>query len=133
MAEVSIALPFVIDSYGKVNTTDQQPKLWADRVRSVIGTAVGERVMRSEFGSEISYTEFKTVEDASAQIQNTVAQSFEVQLRKLRLQSVTTTLDEYTGTLNVSIVYALPNQDLVTTTIGFASVIGNSPTIKETM
>jgi uncharacterized protein len=133
MAEIGIALPFAIDSYGKVNTTDQQPKLWADRVRSVIGTAIGERVMRPEFGSEISYAEFKTASDASSQIENTVVHSFETQLNRLRLQSVTTTLDEYTGTLNVTIVYALPNQDLVTTNIGFASINGNNPTVKETM
>ena len=114
MAEIGIALPFAIDAYGKVNVTDQQPKLWADRVRSVIGTAIGERVVRPEFGSEISYAEFKTANDASAQIENTVVHSFETQLNKLRLQGVTTTLDEYTGTLNVTIVYALPNQDLVT-------------------
>jgi phage baseplate assembly protein W len=133
MAEIGIALPFAIDSYGKVNVTDQQPKLWADRVRSVIGTAIGERVVRPEFGSEISYAEFKTASDASSQIENTVVHSFETQLNRLRLQSVTTTLDEYTGTLNVTIVYALPNQDLVTTNIGFASINGNNPTVKETM
>jgi phage baseplate assembly protein W len=132
MAEIGIALPFAIDSYGKVNVTDQQPKLWADRVRSVIGTAIGERVMRPEFGSEIPYADFKTADDASAQIEQTVLNSFQVQLSKLRLQSVTTSLDEYTGTVNVTIVYALPNQDLVTTTLGFASIIGNSPTVKET-
>lgn len=132
MAEIGIALPFAIDSYGKVNTTDQQPKLWADRVRSVVGTAIGERVMRPEFGSEIPYADFKTADDASAQIEQTVLNSFQVQLSKLRLQSVTTSLDEYTGTVNVTIVYALPNQDLVTTTLGFASIIGNNPTVKET-
>jgi phage baseplate assembly protein W len=132
MAEIGIALPFAIDSYGKVNVTDQQPKLWADRVRSVIGTAIGERVMRPEFGSEIPYADFKTADDASAQIEQTVLNSFQVQLSKLRLQSVTTSLDEYTGTVNVTIVYALPNQDLVTTTLGFASIIGNNPTVKET-
>lgn len=133
MAEIGIALPFSIDSYGKVNTTDQQPKLWADRVRSVVGTAIGERVMRPEFGSEIPYAEFKTAEDASSQIENTVLHSFETQLGKLRLQTVTANLDEYTGTINVTIVYALPNQEIVTTTLGFASINGNNPTVKETM
>jgi uncharacterized protein len=133
MAEIGISLPFSIDSYGKINVTDQQPKLWADRVRSVIGTAIGERVMRPEFGSEISYAEFKTSDDAAAQIENTVSHSFETQLSRLRLQSVTTSLDEYTGNLNVTIIYALPNQELVTTTLGFVSVNGTNPTVKETM
>jgi len=133
MAEIGMALPFSIDSYGKVNVTDQQPKLWADRVRSVIGTAIGERVMRPEFGSEIPYADFKTADDASTQIENTVLHSFETQLSRLRLQGVTTSLDEYTGTINVNIVYALPNQDLVTTTLGFAAINGTNPTIKEIM
>jgi len=131
MAEIGIALPFAVDAYGKVNVTDQQPKLWADRVRSVIGTAIGERVMRPEFGSEISYADFKTADDAAAQIENTVLHSFETQLNKLRLQSVTTSLDEYTDTVNVTIVYALPNQDVITTNLGFAAINGSSPTVKE--
>lgn len=127
-----MSLPFMIDSYGKVNTTDQQSKIWTDRVRSVIGTALGERVMRPEFGTEIPFAEFQTTEDAASQIETTVLQSFEQQLSRLRLQEVTTAFDEYTGAMNVSIVYALPNQDIVTTTLGFASIRGNNPPIEET-
>lgn len=132
MAEITMSLPFMIDSYGKVNTTDQQSKIWTDRVRSVIGTALGERVMRPEFGTEIPFAEFQTTEDAASQIETTVLQSFEQQLSRLRLQEVTTAFDEYTGAMNVSIVYALPNQDIVTTTLGFASIRGNNPPIEET-
>jgi phage baseplate assembly protein W len=132
MAEVTLSLPFMIDSYGKLNTTDQQSKIWTDRVRSVIGTALGERVMRPEFGTEIPFAEFQTAEDAASQIETTVLQSFEQQLSRLRLQEVTTNFDDYTGAMNVSIVYALPNQDIVTTTLGFASIRGNNPPIEET-
>jgi phage baseplate assembly protein W len=132
MAEIGIALPFSIDSYGKVNVTDQQSKIWADRVRSVIGTALSERVMRPEFGTEISFADFQTADDAASQIETTVLHAFEQQLTRLRLQEVTTNVDEYTSTVNVVIVYALPNQDLITTTVGFASIRGNTPPIKET-
>jgi phage baseplate assembly protein W len=132
MAEIAMSLPFMIDSYGKINTTDQQSKIWTDRVRSVIGTALGERVMRPEFGTEIPFAEFQTSSDAASQIETTVLQSFEQQLSRLRLQAVTTAFDDYTGAMNVSIVYALPNQDIVTTTLGFASIRGNNPPIEET-
>ena len=132
MAEITMALPFSIDAYGKIASTDQQSKIWADRVRSVIGTALGERVMRPEFGTEVPYAELQTADDASSQIETTVLHAFEQQLSRLRLQQVTSVLDEYTGTLNVNIIYALPNQDLVTTTLGFASIRGNNPPIEET-
>jgi phage baseplate assembly protein W len=51
MAEKTIALPFSVDPYGKVTVASDQSKIWADRVRSVIGTFLRERVMRPEFGT----------------------------------------------------------------------------------
>ena len=46
MAEKTLALPFSVDPYGKISVTSEQSKIWADRVRSVIGTTLRERVMR---------------------------------------------------------------------------------------
>lgn len=133
MSEIVIALPFSIDSYGKINTSIDQSKIWSDRVRSVVGTAVNERVMRPTFGTQIPYTVFNTSESAESEIETEVVQAFEQQLPKLRLQEVTTSTDEYTNSLIVEIVYALPNQEIVTTTLGLASITGTSPTVKEIM
>jgi phage baseplate assembly protein W len=132
MAEVAISLPFAVDAYGKVNTTIDQAKIWADRVRSVIGTALRERVMQPLVGTEIPFTVFETTEAAESIIETTVQHAFEEQLPLLRLQEVSTTTDESLSAVNVSIIYALPNQEQVTTTLALVSIVGNTPIIEET-
>lgn len=132
MAEIAIALPFAVDAYGKINTSVDQTKIWADRVRSVVGTALRERVMQPLFGTEIPFTVFETTEAAESTIETTVQHAFDEQLPLLRLQEVTTNTDEYLNSVNVSIIYALPNQEQVTTTLALVSIVGNTPIIEET-
>ena len=133
MAEVAISLPFRIDPYGKVAVSTDQQKIWADRVRSVLGTALKERVMQPLFGTEIPYSVFHTYEDASILIERETQAAFETQLSLLSLQSVTTTFDEFTGIINVSTVYDLPNNTQVETVIGIAYIQGTSPIYQETL
>ena len=132
MADVSVSLPFSIDSYGKVGVTKEYSKLWADRVRATIGTALGERVMRPEFGSLIPFQVFNGEEEATVAIQTDVTQVFNDQLPLLELSQTDVSFDEYTGTINILIIYALPNEEVVSTNIGIVTVTGINPTAEET-
>ena len=123
--EVAISLPFSIDPYGKVTQTTDQSKIWADKVRSVIGTALKERVMRPTFGTDIPSAMYESQEDADARVQQLVSASFNTQLPRLALQSVTNTFDQYSGTLTVEVIYALPNEEVVSTTVGLIVISGN--------
>lgn len=122
--ETAISLPFSIDPYGKVAQTTDQTKIWADKVRSVIGTALRERVMRPTFGTDIPSAVFETQEDADGRILELVSTSFNTQLPRLDLQSVSNSFDQYSGTLTVDITYALPNEEIVSTTVGLIVVSG---------
>ena len=133
MAEVAISLPFRVDPYGKIAVSTDQQKIWADRVRSILGTALKERVMQPLLGTEIPYSIFQTQEDASILIERETQAAFETQLPLLSLQSVTTTFDEFTGIINVSTVYDLPNNTQVETVIGIAYIQGTNPIYKETL
>ena len=125
VTEVAIALPFSIDAYGRVAQTTDQRKIWADKVRSVVGTALNERVMRPLFGTDIPLAIFENQDSASDIVQDLVATSFNTQLPRLELQSVSTAFDSYSSTLNLEITYALPNEEVVSTTIGFIALSGN--------
>lgn len=131
--EVAIALPFSIDPYGRVTQTTDQTKIWADKVRSVIGTALNERVMRPLFGTDIPLAVFENQTDAQGIVQDLVSTSFNTQLPRLTLQSVSSVFDEYTSTLNVEVIYALPNDEVVSTTIGFIALEGNLIPYEETL
>jgi phage baseplate assembly protein W len=133
MAEVALSLPFSIDTYGRVGSTQDQTKIWADKVRSVIGTALRERVMRPKFGTDIPLAVFENQEDAQTQIEFEVNQAFNEQLQKLTLQSVDSVFDEYTGIMQVEVIYALPNDEVTSTSIGLIRIQGNAIAIEENL
>jgi phage baseplate assembly protein W len=128
--ERAISLPFSIDSYGNVSSTKDQTKIWADKVRSVVGTTVGERVMRTDFGTQIPYATFngrQVVADATKRELYTAFAKF---LPALTLQEVDVTFSEDT-LVSADVTYALPNQEEVTITVGLAYIAGDAPIYEE--
>jgi len=124
--EVAISLPFAIDQYGKVTDTTDQSKIWSDRVRSVIGTNLRERLMNPDFGTLVPTAFMETDEAASSMVSTEVERAFTTQLSLLKLQSVDSTFDEYTGSLNIDIIYDLPNNTQVNTTVSIVSISGTN-------
>jgi phage baseplate assembly protein W len=131
MAQKTISLPFSIDSYGKVSTTQSQSKIWSDRVRSVLGTTLRERVMRPNFGTLIPYSIFNSEDNAVGEITNEVRRAFSEQLSLLNLQTVSVNSDSYTNTLSVEVIYGLPNNEVVSTLVGLVLVPGAKPIYEE--
>ncbi len=131
MAEKALSLPFSIDSYGNVSSTSDQSKIWADRVRSVLGTTVRERVMRSGFGTLIPFSLFDTESSAMSQVKTEVNKAFITQLALLRLDKTTVTVDEYTRVLTIEVIYALPNNEVVSTVVGVVLIDGANPIYEE--
>jgi len=128
--ETAIALPFSIDSAGNVRRTYLQEKIWADRVTSVIGTAIGERVMREDFGSAIRSSLFNTQTTMENIMEDTITESFSGQLPLLDLGEISYSHDEVTNVMEVTITYALPNRQITTVnvpvTVGTISISGNN-------
>lgn len=132
--EKALSLPFSVSPYGSLTYSTDQRKIWADRVRSVVGTTVGERVMRPDFGGEIAFSVFDSIEKASESVKENVKSLFVSQLPLLNLQKVNTSFDELTGTINADITYSLPNEEIVvTTTIGLIYLRGNAQATKENL
>lgn len=131
ISEVAISLPFSVSEFGTIATTSSQEKIWADRVRSAIGTAVGERVLRPDYGTEIAANAFSTLEAAAEVLKQQVDLAFSRDLRLLRLISTNVTMDEAEATLEAEITYALPNRTVEVVLIGFATLLGNLPIIED--
>ena len=131
MAETTISLPFNIDPFGNVAHTEDQSKIWSDRVRSILGTMLRERVMRPTVGTLIPYAIFETADDAVSEIRTEVNKAFSAQLPLLTLSEVDVTIDEFTNIATINVVYNLPNTEEATTTIGLILVQGNKPAYQE--
>ena len=129
--EVAVTLPFYIDYSGRVSFTQDQKVMWADRVKSVIGTAVRERVMRPTFGTLIPYALFESEDDASTEIKVEIQKAFNSQLPTLVLTDSTVTIDTYTNTITANITYQLPNSTVITTNLGVLSLAGSNPPYEE--
>ena len=133
MSEKSLALPFSIDAYGKVSSTSDQSKIWADRVRFVIGTNLRERILDPEFGTLIPSAFMQTVDDANSMIDTEVERAFQSQLELLTFEKVDISFDEYTGTTNVNIIYGLPNGEITNTVVAVTYVGGNNISVQENL
>jgi phage baseplate assembly protein W len=130
-SEYTISLPFKIDDFGNVGVATSQSKIWADRVRSVIGTRVGERVMRVNYGTEIPVNFFENTSLVSEVIKEEVNQAFFNNLPELELDETIVVIDEAFGTVNAEIKYFLPNKDETSITIGIARINPNQPLEEE--
>jgi phage baseplate assembly protein W len=132
--ELALSLPFSVNPYGRISTTTERSKIWQDRVRSVIGTFLGERVMRPNFGADVVDAVHETSEEAIIIIETQVRQAFNTYLPTLTLTDVITNYDESTGIMEVEIVYSLPEatvEDVSSTTIGLVRIAGNLPPLQE--
>lgn len=128
--ELAISLPFSIDSYGNVSSTKDQSKIWADRVRSVVGTTVGERLMRPNFGTNIPFATFNGRELVAEIARQELSASFSKFLPALTLESVSVRFTE-DDHVYADVTYALPNQEEMTLSVGLAYISGNSPIYEE--
>lgn len=125
--EFAIKLPFTLGATGSVEVTTDQNKIWADRVLSVVGTAIGERVQRYYFGSKVHTEFFDTVSGAESNLPEIVAQAFAAYLPLLTLRNVTTDYNKDLGTLEAIIFYSLPNDERAELRVGNISLNGNLP------
>lgn len=125
--ETAMTFPFAIDDKGNVARTVDQNKIWSDRVQIAIGTRVGERVMRTDFGSKISRGLFDTVSSMETLVREDLSALFTYQFPVLKLEQVETSYDETTGALTVSVTYSLPNKTTISSTavVGTVTLSGN--------
>lgn len=126
ISPVSISLPFRIDEFGKVATTSNLPKIYADRVRSVIGTALGERVLRPDFGTAIPNGMFEDTEVLEDLVNNEIRAAFSRQLPGLSFLNVVINFDDKDNVISVEVEYVLPDGKEVSTVVGIANLFGDN-------
>jgi phage baseplate assembly protein W len=133
MAETAISLPFSLDAYGRITSTVSQQKIFSDRVLSVIGTNLKERVMLVEFGTKITSYLYGSVEKAISAIPGEIEQAFAKFLPTLTYSNTNVIYDEQTGTLLLDIIYELPNGETNSTTLEIVAIASKNPPVQETL
>ena len=131
LAELAISLPFKIDSLGKVGATNDQEKIWADKVRGVIGTAVGQRVYRPGFGCNATLGVFDTEEYVLNTIEEDITRAFSSFLPLLSLDEVSVQVDPETQIISVDVIYETPSGVDTAVRLGIATISGTNSLSEE--
>jgi phage baseplate assembly protein W len=129
--ETTLSFPFKVSQSGGIATVDDQATIWSQRVISVIGTTIKERIMKPTFGSRLNELLWNTEGYAKLNVQTFVEQAFIKWLPTLTLDEVTVSDIDSSGILNISISYFLPNNASTQTTIGIVGISGNLPITEE--
>lgn len=129
--EYAISFPFRLDSYGDVAKTKDPSKIWADRLTSVIGTMMGERVARPAFGTQIANQWLNGLSGIDGDMQSEIQQAFIEFLPLLTLLGTSFEHDDANGSLKVIITYSLPNDKVETTVIALVSIGNQQPQYQE--
>jgi phage baseplate assembly protein W len=122
--EKTIALPFSINSFGSVNSTTDPQKIWADRVTSVIGTMVGERVFRPTFGTSIPKHLFDVSKGFTAATTNDIIAAFSVQLPALSFKNVQSSFDASQNVVTLDVSYSIPGSTHIKRLVAKVAVDG---------
>ena len=122
---IAMTLPFSIDRFGNIATTVDQKKIWSDRVRSAVGTAVTQRVMRPDFGTAIPQLLFDSVDVVRDALESEITLVFANYLPVLGFEELNINYDERQNILSVDIRYRLPDNTEELVTLGVATLNGN--------
>jgi phage baseplate assembly protein W len=131
ISEKAITLPFSISSYGRVSDTTSSEKIWADKVRSAVGTLVKERIMRPRFGTKVPMHVFDNQSELAQKIKDEVKSVFASYLEQLTLSDVVIAIDDVNSTVSAEIIYSIPGKTETSLNIGLANLTGNSPINEE--
>lgn len=125
--ERAILSTFAVDPGGNIGYTTNPNKMWDDRVVSVLGTMTGSRLHRPSFGVSSSQMPFDSREEIRESAATSVANAFTMWLPYLTLLSADVSEEGDEDVITVR--YALPNLDVVTTQVnaGMLSLNGSDP------
>jgi phage baseplate assembly protein W len=131
--ERAIQVPFRITAQGKVSEATTSSDIWADRVRTGLLTRKTERVARMGYGTDLGDMVYEESDFATGAVEEEIRKGFDSLFPSLALESVEAEWDVEAEQLRVDVTYSLPNQDIITTSIGRVAIQGTEPPIQETL
>jgi len=112
----AISLPFRLDSFGNIATSTELPKILGDRVKTVVSTALEERVMRPSFGCSLPNNLFEISLDAPGFADGQIQAAFTEWLPEVLFVATELTQSD-AGTLALNVVYRIPRYEQVSPTM----------------
>jgi phage baseplate assembly protein W len=123
-----IAYPFGIDTHGHIASTSDPRKIWQDRVRAVVNTQIGDRVMRPGFGVDTETAIMNYGTPAENELTINLKNAFVNLLPALNVKQVKASMDSTSAVLTVEVWFTLPDNTLTSTTVTYNAGVVTSET-----
>jgi len=105
----TISLPFRFDGYGNVATTTSMNKILADRVRSVVSTNLGDRLMRPTYGTVTPVHVFGAADHMTSALDSDLSNALGAWVPEIRYTGMVVTPDPTRATVYVDVTYETPS------------------------
>lgn len=105
----AISFPFTLDPFGKTTSSTNQKKIYQDRVLTLLSTAVGERPMRPNYGTNIGTAMFENQGKIEKAINEAIRSAISKWLPELTVNKINIVSFLDTGAVTVEINVTLPD------------------------
>lgn len=105
----AISFPFTLDPFGKTTSSTNQRKIYQDRVLTLLSTAVGERPMRPNYGTNIGTAMFENQGKIDKAINDAIRSAISKWLPELTVNKINIVGFLDTGAVTVEINVTLPD------------------------
>jgi phage baseplate assembly protein W len=105
----AISFPFTLDPFGKTTSTNNQKKIYQDRVLTLLSTAVGERPMRPNYGTNIGTAMFENQGKIDKAINDAIRSAISKWLPEITVNKINIVGFLDTGAVTVEINVTLPD------------------------
>lgn len=105
----SISFPFTLDPFGKTSSTEDQRKIYQDKVLTLLSTAVGERPMRPTYGTNIAVAMFENQGNVDAAINQAIRSAISTWIPELTVKAIKVTGFLDSGAVGVELNVTLPD------------------------
>jgi phage baseplate assembly protein W len=105
----AISFPFTLDPFGKTASTNNQRKIYQDRVLTLLSTAIGERPMRPTYGTNIGVAMFENQGNVEKAINDAIRSAISKWIPELTVNKINIVGFLDTGAVNVELNVTLPD------------------------
>jgi phage baseplate assembly protein W len=105
----AISFPFTLDPFGKTTSTNNQRKIYQDRVLTLLSTAVGERPMRPTYGTNIGVAMFENQGNVEKAINDAIRSAISRWIPELTVNNINIKGFLDTGAVTVELNVSLPD------------------------
>ena len=119
----AISFPFTLNPFGKTTSTILQEKIYQDRILTLLSTAVGERPMRPDYGTNIGVAMFENQGKIEAAISQAVRSAVSNWIPEVTVENINVIKFLDSGQVAVELNVTLP--DFTTTNIQVLSTTLN--------